>query len=72
MLVSIIDINFRNGALQDAANALIDVSSNEQVNREWRTAHERWFNHVRNILRDVLGARLLLNFDEFFRKLALE
>ena len=53
-------------ALQDAANALINVSDNEQVKRDSENAHERWFNHVGDKLSDMLGARLLLNVDKFF------
>jgi hypothetical protein len=53
-------------ALQDAANALNDVSYNEQI-RDSENPHERWFNHVRNILSGMFGARLLLNFNKFFK-----
>jgi hypothetical protein len=54
-------------ALQDAANALNDVSYNEEIKRDSENPHERWFNHVRDILSGMFGARLLLNCNKFFK-----
>ena len=36
------------------------------IRRDLGNTHERWFNHVGNILSGMLSARLLLDFDEFF------